>query len=235
MRRLSRLRGRALWLAPFGLLLAWSCSSDERDFGHHGDVGFAGAAGAAEGVEGGAPGTGTASGGAAPAAAGEPGSADGGVGGQQQADGLRVVSTAPEDAAVGVERDLAVDVTFSSELDPETVTVDTFSVIGPSGPVSGQLDVSGATASFTPSAPWSLLADYTVTLSPESSTPQGAPLEAAHTFTFQSRDGVFRKPERVTLRPEAWLGESRKNGRDRRRVRHRCRDRCVSERPSSLA
>lgn len=120
------------------------------------------------------------------------------AGGGVQSEGLSVVSTSPEDAALGVERDAAVTVTFSAALDPASVTAETFAVTGPAGVVDGKLSVKGATVTFKPSAAWSLLADYVVDVAKTVASMDAGALGAAYQFAFQSRDGVFRKPERLT-------------------------------------
>ncbi len=62
---------------------------------------------------------------------------------------LGVVGTVPAAGAVDVSSSAAVAVTFSEAIGPSLG----FAVEGPSGPVAGAVSVSGATATFTPSAP----------------------------------------------------------------------------------
>ena len=181
-----------LWLAPAGLLIAWSCSSTPHKF-----AAGAGAPGESAGGEGGA--------GDSRGEAGEGGSVsptnsrdDGGAAGDAAGAELTVQATTPNDGASAVERDVAIEVSFSAALDPKTITSDAFSVVGPTGIVSGRLSVSGAKVTFTPSAAWSLFADYTVSLASTIRSAQGVPLSSADSFAFQTRDGVFRKPERLT-------------------------------------
>jgi hypothetical protein len=175
-------------------LVVWSCSSDSRDFGEGDQLGAGGDGGEAPGI--GAGGTdATVNGGAAAATTGGTVAE---AGGGSQSEGLSVVSTSPEDAAVGAERDVVVQVTFSAAIDADSITAESFVVTGPGGPVSGQRSVDGATVTFTSSAPWSLLADYVVDVAETVADTDANELGAAYQFSFQSRDGVFRKPERLT-------------------------------------
>lgn len=62
---------------------------------------------------------------------------------------LGVVGTVPAAGAVDVGPSTAIAITFSESIGPSFG----FAVEGPSGPVAGAVSVSGATATFTPSAP----------------------------------------------------------------------------------
>jgi hypothetical protein len=135
----------------------------------------------------------SASGAGAGAVAGAPNQA--GLGGHAE---LRIVSTAPTDAANGVERDAVIEVSFSAVIDDASITDKTFTLAGPSGPVEGDLNVDGETVTFTPAAPLALFADYTLDLSAAIAAVDSSELGVAHHVAFRTRDGVFRKPERLT-------------------------------------
>jgi hypothetical protein len=109
-----------------------------------------------------------------------------------------VLETSPEDSADGVERDAPIEVIFTADLDVETVSSGTFAVSGPAGVVSGKLEVDGAKVTFTPSEKLALLADYEVDVAASVAASDGTKLGAKRHFEFQSRDGTFRKPQRIT-------------------------------------
>jgi Bacterial Ig-like domain len=151
-------RGRAGAFACALGLIVWSCSWNSRDFragspsggaGEGGEPPIVGTGGTDAKLDGGA-GAETAGGTVAEA------------GGGSQSQGLSVVSTSPKDAATGTERNAAVEVTFSAPIDETSIAAESFQVTGPSGPVDGELSVDGATVTFTPGAPWALLADYVI-------------------------------------------------------------------------
>lgn len=175
--------------------VVWSCSSDSRDFGD-GQPGGAGDGGEPSSV--GAGGTDVALNGGAGAGAETNGGTVSEAGGGSQSQELSVVSTSPEDAAAGSERDATIQVTFSAAIDAASITAESFQVTGPSGPVDGEFSVDGATVTFTPSSVWALLADYVVEVAATVAAVNAGELGAAYQFSFQSRDGVFSKPVRLS-------------------------------------
>lgn len=176
------------------LTIAWSCSSSDRNFG--GPPAASGAAG--ETNAGGADDGGGSSSAGADATAGSSPGADGGAGLAPNSDALSVEAISPVDEATAVERDTPIEVTFSASVDAKTVTAESFSVRGPNGVVAGNLRVAGATVSFSPHAPWSLLATYTVELAASIAGVAAGVLDEAHSYGFRTRDGAFRKPERLS-------------------------------------
>ena len=127
-------------------------------------------------------------------------------GGDTQGAALLVLSTTPSDGAAGVERDVAIEVTFSVELDPDSVTPSNFTVVGSNGVVPGKLEVSGDTVTFKADAAWSLMADYTIEISPQVTGSDGSELDGAYRYGFQTRDGAFGAPERVSTVSNIELG-----------------------------
>jgi hypothetical protein len=123
---------------------------------------------------------------------------DGGGGALHSDDALSVVSISPSDGEAAVERDASITITFSTLVDAKTITAKSFSVTGPDGAVAGKLSAEGASATFTPDARWSLLADYTVELAASIAGVDASPLDELHRYAFQTRDGIFGKPERLT-------------------------------------
>jgi Bacterial Ig-like domain len=185
-------RGRAGVFACALGLIVWSCSSDSRDFGDAQQPGGAGDPG--EPASAGAGGL-QANAGAAGDSTGGPVA---GAGGKSQSEGLSVVSTSPTDAETGTERNAAIEVSFSAAIDEASIAAQSFKVTGPTGVVDGELSVDGATVTFTPSAPWALLADYVVDVAKTVAGTEAGALGAAYRFGFQSRDGIFGKPVRLT-------------------------------------
>lgn len=192
------------WFGLSALLGAWSCSGADFVEGH---IDEGGAAGDGNGL-GGEPsksdggtaneaGSGSKVGGVSGSDEGGAHPDVGGGGGDENATGLSVVSVTPADDAIAVAREGVVDVVFSAPVDKETVTATSFQVEGPLGGVEGKLVVAGNTVTFTPDRPLSLLANFTVTLSSAIRSSAGAAL-SKYVLTFQTRDGVFGKPKRVT-------------------------------------
>lgn len=205
MQGLACMNRRGLgWLGAALALLAWSCSGD--NFGvsvpprsQSGESAVSGAGGEAQLSDAGeAQGGGGGASGNAAQLGGDTSVSFAGAGGQAM--GLTVVSTTPNDAALGIERDQIVEVSLSADVDPETVTGEALSVTGPSGSVAGELTVQGATIIFTPTAKWSVLTDYTIELSNSIAGVHGQPLEGVRSYSFQTRDGTFGKPQRLTPR-----------------------------------
>jgi hypothetical protein len=111
---------------------------------------------------------------------------------------FRVVSTVPESDATGVERDKSIHVTFSAPVDPDTVSDDSFRLMGPEGPVVGKLEVSGAEVVLTPATALALYADYELELSADLATTDGDVLQEGQSFGFRTRDGAWGQPKRLT-------------------------------------
>jgi hypothetical protein len=144
--------------------------------------------------------SGTSEGGGSQPNAGSP--SDGGGGGSlPNDDALSLVSISPFDGETAVEREASVTINLSAPVDAKTITAKSFTITGPDGAVAGKFSVEGAAATFTPDAPWSLLADYTVELAPSIAGVDGSPLDEAHRHVFQTREGIFGKPERLTAVP----------------------------------
>lgn len=187
--------GRWCWfaLSALALVMASSCSSTDRDFdsgeGHSGGAGGDPSSGDGASDNGGSS--------SKPDDDDDVSPSDGGGAGTENAGELSVVSTTPDDRAIAVECDGVVEVVFSADIDQASVTAASFRVEGPLGAVTGEIDVTGDKVTFTPSKPLSLLAEYTVTLSSDIRSTGDAEL-TEYELGFQTRDGVFGKPERLT-------------------------------------
>jgi hypothetical protein len=113
---------------------------------------------------------------------------------------LSIVSTTPSDSATAVERDRAIEVVFSSDVDEASISPETFVVTGPSGAFDGELNIDGAKVTFTPRSKWALLAEYDVTLSASIMSASRVELGRSVSFSFQTRDGMFREPQRLSAK-----------------------------------
>jgi len=94
-----------------------------------------------------------------------------------------VQSVTPADAATDVDRGTTVAVTFSEPVNPATVTASSFTVAS----VAGTIAVSGATATFTPSASMAEGTAYTVTVTTAVQDTAGNALAAAFSSTFTTK------------------------------------------------
>jgi hypothetical protein len=96
-----------------------------------------------------------------------------------------------------VDRDSSIEVTFSAPVDSDTVTAETFQLIGPDGAVAGELETDGATVSFTPERALAILADYQLNLSAPLAAVTGDELQGDVRRAFRTREGVFGQPKRL--------------------------------------
>ncbi len=108
-----------------------------------------------------------------------------------------VVSFTPESDAVEVEPDTSIVIQFSEPLDPATVTPLTIRVLDGTTVVPGEPVYADGKVTFTPSAPLTLLAPYTLSVTTGVTDEAGAPLVTELSSTFSIRDGVWHKPTSV--------------------------------------
>ncbi len=94
---------------------------------------------------------------------------------------LTVAQVAPSDGAADVDPSTTVKVTFSRAVDPSSVTASSFSV----GSVDGDRSVSGATVTFTPSAPLAEGESFSVSVDGIVDT-DGVGLEKAFSSSFST-------------------------------------------------
>ncbi len=98
-----------------------------------------------------------------------------------------VVSTNPATTTpspVGVAINIVVSVTFIEPIDPATVTGTTFTLNDGVAGVTGAIAVTGATATFTPSADLAISTSYTATIAGTVADISGNPLGISHIWTF---------------------------------------------------
>ena len=91
---------------------------------------------------------------------------------------LIMISTSPKNGDVDVPVNTPISASFSNVMAPATIDGTTFIVIGPSGTVAGTYAYNSGTntATFTPSAPLTYGAAYTVTLSSGITDTAGTPI-----------------------------------------------------------
>lgn len=107
----------------------------------------------------------------------------------------QVVARTPADGENDVAPTTAITVTFSEEIDAETITSATFLVEdGDGNVIDGTLDVVGAEASFTPAPPLDPAMDYVVTLTTAIQDLAGNALPDAEEWTFATRAGGWSSP-----------------------------------------
>ena len=111
-----------------------------------------------------------------------------------------VSSTLPADLAVGVDRLSNVTATFDENLDATTVNGANFTVTRADGTaVSGTVSYEAASneAIFTPDVPWSLLTQYSVTLSTALTDVAGNGLANQVNWSFSIADGIMSAPAAI--------------------------------------
>ncbi len=98
-----------------------------------------------------------------------------------------VVATTPAANASGVARNTTITATFSEPVAAASVTPTSFQVsLAQGAPIAGNLVVNGATVTFTPAGPLLLDTAYNVVLTTGITDVEGAPMAAAHTWSFRT-------------------------------------------------
>jgi len=96
-----------------------------------------------------------------------------------------VLSTVPANNAVGVSEGVVLSATFSVPMDASTINTTTFTLKGPgTTAVTGSVNYSGSTATFTPATRLAVSTLYTATITTGAKDPTGAPLAANFVWTF---------------------------------------------------
>ena len=110
-----------------------------------------------------------------------------------------VSSTDPANGSLGVALNQAVVVSFSTAMNPATLTSSSFTLQGPGiTPVAGVVTAAGQTATFTPTG--GLLANtlYTGTITPAAQDTAGRPLPGSYSWTFTTGAAPDRLAPTVT-------------------------------------
>src|ERR1700731_515920 len=88
-----------------------------------------------------------------------------------------VASVAPAAGAVGVCSSTVVTATFSTAMNPSSLTTTTFTLTGPgTTPVAGAVTYAASTATFIPSSPLALSTLYTATITTGAKSSYGVAL-----------------------------------------------------------
>ncbi|MGM0505041.1 MAG: Ig-like domain-containing protein, partial [Bacteroidota bacterium] len=113
-----------------------------------------------------------------------------------------VYSTDPGNNATDVVLNKIVTATFSEEMNPMTLTAETFTMSEGTTPVAGTVSYSGTTASFKPSAVLASNTVYTATITNGAEDLLGMPLVADYEWTFTTTAGTTLAPTVISSNPE---------------------------------
>ncbi|MBW2254823.1 MAG: Ig-like domain-containing protein [Deltaproteobacteria bacterium] len=100
--------------------------------------------------------------------------------------GPAITAVVPADASKGVSVDASLQVQFSEQLDPTSVTGQLTLEDEDGLPVSGATAVAGSALSFTPTSPLAEDAAYTASVAVGITDVYGNPLQAAHSWEFRT-------------------------------------------------
>jgi hypothetical protein len=113
-----------------------------------------------------------------------------------------VVSVTPAQGATNVPINTTVTATFSTAMNPATISTSTFTVTNPSGvAVAGAVVYSGVTATFTPADDLAYNTTYTATITNGAATSGGANLLGNFVWTFTTIAGASPVPTVVSVVP----------------------------------
>ncbi|MBK9255045.1 MAG: Ig-like domain-containing protein [Saprospiraceae bacterium] len=109
-----------------------------------------------------------------------------------------VISTIPANGDTNVPLDQIISVNFNEEMNPSTITENSFTITGP-GIVSGTISYSGNTATFKPTNPLSPNTTYTGKVKTTVKDKKGNALQTDYIWTFST--GAVMSPLVVTTDP----------------------------------
>ncbi|REL38351.1 DUF3494 domain-containing protein [Rhodohalobacter sp. SW132] len=95
-----------------------------------------------------------------------------------------IYSTSPMNDENNIERNKVVEITFDQAMDPSTINNSTIRLQEGSTPVSGSVDYSGTTATFTSENVLAAQTDYTVTVSADARSLEGVALANDNSWSF---------------------------------------------------
>ena len=101
-----------------------------------------------------------------------------------------VISTDPVNLATNVALDKTLSATFSTAMDPLTITTSTFTLMDGVTPIAGAVSYSGTTATFNPTNDFELGKTYTATITTGAENEAGTPLAANYVWTFSTGDAI---------------------------------------------
>jgi hypothetical protein len=102
-----------------------------------------------------------------------------------------VQSITPSNGKTGADPGGTIRITFSEELDPTTVSVQSIAVMDGESPIAGNVSYAGRLATFTPGADLGLLGHYTVVVNSTVADLEGRAMLDDFTSTFDVRDGAW--------------------------------------------
>jgi uncharacterized protein (TIGR03437 family) len=109
-----------------------------------------------------------------------------------------VISTTPATGAVGVAIGNKLSATFSTAMDPSTISTATFTLTQGITSVSGVVTYVGTTATFAPSSGLIADAPYTATITTGAEDLSGNALAAKYVWTFNTGSSIDTTPPTVT-------------------------------------
>ena len=108
----------------------------------------------------------------------------------------------PENNATDVVLNKIVTATFSDEMNPQTLSAETFTINQGTTPVAGTVSYSGTTVTFKPSAVLASNTVYTGTITNGAQNLSGRPLEVDYVWTFTTTTGTTLAPTVISTKPE---------------------------------
>ncbi len=109
-----------------------------------------------------------------------------------------VISTVPSSGAAGVAIGNKLSATFSTGMDPATISAMTFTLAQGTTPVSGAVTYAGLTAIFAPSTPLLTGAAYTATVTTGAESLAGTALASNYVWSFTTGSSTDTTPPVVT-------------------------------------
>lgn len=111
---------------------------------------------------------------------------------------FEVVATTPASGANDVPVNRGISVSLSADIEADTVSATTFTLVRGTTPISGTLSVTGTTATFNPAADLQTNAVHTATLTSGIKDMTGNSLNS-HVFSFTTGDSAADGPAPVIL------------------------------------
>ena len=109
-----------------------------------------------------------------------------------------VSSTVPADSATGVAINTAITAAFSEAMDAATITTVSFTLNGGAA-VSGTVNYSGTTATFTPTTNLAYGTTYTAKITTAAKDLAGNAIASTYTWTFTTGNAIDTTPPTITL------------------------------------
>ena len=108
-----------------------------------------------------------------------------------------VISTVPANGATGVPVGNKISATFSTAMDPSTITGTTFTLRQGVTPVAGAVTYAGTTATFAPAVSLPILTGYTASITTGAKDLAGNALASTYTWTFTTGATIDTTPPTV--------------------------------------